>query len=281
MISDKFSYGCELEWSDVDKRTILPEEWGSWDWEDSTIVNSDGHANEPKAKTYFYGGEINTTPTKTIEEQVVNVKSLHDLLSPKSYFRANLHVHIAVEGLKDDIPLLKKLLQFIKDNDQYIFNEMLFRPEPTREEYPDPAEFKAAMRFHKQQITWAKKTLPDDKVAECMKATTFKEFYEGHFMYSEKHQRYFYHLSPARAGINLRSLNKNGTVEFRCFPGTVDAERVGECLLFAKLFLESALGDQSKSAKDIYESRVWNLPSWQPFIYNLEVRYHETKVKDH
>lgn len=279
-MSNNFTYGCELEWSDVDKRISIPEELGSWDWEDTTIVNSDGHANDPKAKNYFFGGEINTKPTDTISEQIKNIGLLSSLLSPKSYYRANLHIHVGMEGLTEDLEIQKKLLRYIKDNDEFIYHEMLFRPEPTKEMYPDPNVLKAAKKFHRQQVIWAKKSMASDRVEKCLAATTVREFYEGHFLYSEKHKRIFYHLSSPRAGINLRSLHKNGTVEFRCWPGTTNLDQIEDAMEFCREFMDAALNNPTRTSREIYESRTWNFPQWQEFIYDLEVGYHDTKV-DH
>ena len=41
-----------------------------WNDKDNTIVNSNGVANDPLGKLCKYGGEINTKPTSTVEEQV-------------------------------------------------------------------------------------------------------------------------------------------------------------------------------------------------------------------
>ena len=71
---DKFTYGCELEFADVDRFAKLPDGC-TFDGKDHTIVNSNGIATDPKARTSTIGGEINTKATSTIDEQVISSTS--------------------------------------------------------------------------------------------------------------------------------------------------------------------------------------------------------------
>jgi len=277
----KFTYGAELEWSDVDRRTPLPEELAVWDNEDQSIVNSDGMPNDPKMKKNVYGGEINTNPTDSIDQQIENIGKLKELLNPVSLYRANLHVHIGVEGLKEDIVSLQKLLQYVIDNEHYVYNEMLFRPTPTQEEFPDPVDLKLAKEFHRQQNYWAKRPLTPNRVIETQKATTPQEFYEGQFAWNSKTNTRIWHLGSPRAGINLRSIFKNGSIEFRVFPGTVDLDEIKSCFEFAHDFTWAALNDHSITAKYMHETNNWNFPKWQPFLPELEKVWQANTVKIH
>jgi len=275
----KFTYGLELEWSDVDRRMPIPEEYVTWNKDDVTIVNSDGIANDPSLKQTVYGGEINTKPTETIEEQIVATTHLRDLLNPVSLYRANLHCHVAVEGLKEDLTLLKQLFQYTQDNQDFIYFEMLPYPAPTKEQWPDKDDFKLAISFNRQQNYWAKASVPLNRAADIMKATTPKEFYDCHFMWNEKLNRRLYHIGIVRAGINVRSIFKHGTTEFRLFAGTTDPEQVRDALEFSKQYMEAALFNPTRTAKEIYESREWNFPKWQEFRPDLERGYKATKIK--
>jgi len=275
----KFSYGVELEWSDVDRRIEIPAHCGKWNKEDATLVNSDGRANDPTLKKNIYGGEINTRPTDTIQEQKEIVTELRDLLNPVSFYRANLHVHVGVEGLKDDLASLLQLFQYTQDNQDYIYEEMLPYPQPTAQEFPDKDDLKLALNFYRQQNYWAKQGVPPNRAADVLRATTTKEFYDSHFMWNEKLNRRLYHIGICRAGVNVRAIFKHGTVEFRVFAGTTDPEQVADALEFARQYMEAALYNPTRTAKDIYESRTWNFPQWQEFRPDLERGFLATKHK--
>jgi hypothetical protein len=277
MTLGKFTYGVELEWSDVDRRTELPEDCGTWDPKEMTILNSNGQAVDPTMKTTFYGGEINTVPTYTIREQGEITKRLKELLNPVSLYRANLHVHVGVEGLAESIDDLRNLFQYTLDNQDFVYHEMLPYARPTQEEWPDPVDFDLAKKFFRQQNYWAKQKVPPTRVPNVLAATTPKEFYDAHFHWNEEQQRRQYSIAIVRAGINIRSLFKHNSVEFRLFPGTTDPKQVVDCLEFADAYMRAGLWDHSITARDIYESKEWNFPEWQPFLPELEKVFLSTK----
>ena len=279
MTLSNFTYGLELEWSDVDRRIELAPHLGKWNKDDATLVNSNGMANDPTLKKTHLGGEINTRPTDSIQEQVEITRELKQLLDPVSYYRANLHVHVGVEGLKEDLDKLKQLFQYTLDNQNYIFFEMLPRVAPTAEQYPNKDDLKLAVNFNRQQNYWAKQGVPPNRAEDVLKATTPKEFYDAHFMWNEKLGRRLYHIGICRAGINVRAIFKHGTTEFRIFPGTTDPEQVRDCLEFARQYMEAALYNPTRTAKEIYESREWDFPEWQEFRVDLERGFLATKHK--
>ena len=101
-----FTYGCEHEFADWSVDSKLPEGC-LWNHDDYTIVNSNGIANDPKGKLWRFGGEINTRPTSSIEEQCDILSQLKMLQpTPKINYRSNLHVHVRVPGLKNDLELV-------------------------------------------------------------------------------------------------------------------------------------------------------------------------------
>ena len=278
MTLGKWTYGAEIEWVDTDRTLEIPDWCGKWDEKDSTLVNSNGHANDPTLKTCKLGGEINTKPTETIAEQIEIVSHLKDVLKPNNNYRCNLHVHIGIEGLKDDLPALKSLFQYTLDNQDYIFDEMLPYTRPTIEEFPDPVDFDLAKRFYRQQRYWAKSRVPMTRVPGILNAKDPKEFYDCHFHWNEEQQRRQYSIAIVRAGINIRSLFKHNTVEFRIWTGTTDPEQVRDCFLFAHDYMVSGLYNHSRTAKTIYETGTWNFPKWQTFYPELEKGYKASKI---
>jgi len=267
----KLTYGLELEWSDIDKRTSLPEDLAVWNWDDYTIVNTDGHANDPTGGTYVYGSEINTLPTETIDEQVEVVRVLAELLNPATTYRAALHVHIAYEPLIKDIDLLQKFFAYALANEQDFF-KIAWRPSPS---LGTKEEVKIATKWHTMNNRIFVGKVPPNRIKEIQKATTPQEFYEAHAPLSEKTGKRVWHLS-ARAGINMKSLFKHGTVEFRCFAGTHDPDEVREAMKWCEQFFIHALTDQLPVRKFVMPTKM---PICPPFDAQMEKRYQETKFK--
>ena len=71
---NSFTYGMEIEWGDVPRSFLIPENLGSWEYSERDIINlRDPYKNvcaDPLGETPPVGGEINTKPTKTWQEQV-------------------------------------------------------------------------------------------------------------------------------------------------------------------------------------------------------------------
>lgn len=233
----ELTYGLELEWADVDKRITLPAT-AEWNWLDWTICNSDGHANDPTGQTWVYGSEINTKPTKTIAEQVAIVKELKTLLNPANTFSCALHVHI---GLPDkEITTLQQIFRYI-NKEQKKFLATAWQEHPFDENnFSLPQASKAAKKYHSSLLRRRINVLPQSRVDEILQATTFDEFYNAHAPFSEKTGRRVWHLS-ARTGINLKSLKKHGTIEFRCFAGSTSPEEIENALLWCDQFVRNAL----------------------------------------
>jgi hypothetical protein len=277
--SNDFTYGLELEWTDCDASTTLPKHCGSWSNKEWTLVNSDGRANDPTLKRNNQGGEINTVSTDTIDEQVEITQELQELLNPTAVYRANLHVHIGVKGLQYDIKGLHDLFQYVQDNQEYLYHRILPRTAPVRSEYPDPDDWKIVKAFNRQQNLWAKQGVPLSRVPGILAAKTPQEFYDRHFYYNDRLEKYVYHIGIHRAGINVRSLFNHDTIEFRCFPGTTEPEEVRSCLEFADAFVRAGLSDHSMTAEKIFKSREWKFPEWKPFSLELEKGFQNSKKR--
>lgn len=267
----ELTYGLELEWSDVDKRIPLPETKAVWNWDDYTIVNTDGHANDPTGETWVYGSEINTLPTATIDEQIAIVADLAELLNPATTYTNATHVHIAYEPLKNDIALMQKFFEYTLANQDDFFR-IAWRTSPA---FGTPEQIKEANKYMATRSKIYIGKVPPNRITEIRQATTPQEFYEAHAPLSEKTGKRVWHLS-ARAGINMKSLFKHGTVEFRCFPGSHDPEAIRQAMLFCDQFFKAALGDQKPVREFIRPKLLPILPPYDPY---LEKRYQETKFK--
>ncbi len=146
----QWTYGVELEYGNCDRKIKDLPDGAKWNSLDNTCVSSTGIANDPQGKLYEFGGEINTRPTKTADEQVEHIAKVNKFLkdngpAPIVNYRSNLHIHIRVPGLKDDLKALKKLLTYIHTFQEQAFAIVENIPVPDRNTLP-PLEY-----------TWANK----------------------------------------------------------------------------------------------------------------------------
>ena len=276
VLSNQFTYGVELEWVDCDARTHIPPELGSWNFLDHTMVNSDGHAVDPNLRLTTKGAEINTKPTDTIEEQIQIIKELKELLpEATTNYRCLTHIHIGVPNLENDIDGLLKIFKYIEANQDYVYDVVLKKEPITREEYTDPLDFLMAKDYNKQLYKWCKQKTSRDKIENIMKSTTPLEFSSRHYNSQEEQQN----GGLLRSGINILSVFKHKTIEFRCFPGTMDLEEYRSCFQFASEFVWNALHCPEWSVEDMYENEKWKFPKWEKFDRKLEQGYLESRKK--
>ena len=269
-----FSYGCELEFADVDRFAKLPDGC-SFDGKDHTVVNSNGVATDPKALTCNIGGEINAKPTDTIHEQLHVIENIIKSFKTITVnYRCNLHIHVRVPGLKDDLESCKKLARYIRANEKDVFRLIEPIPKPTTEQYPNAEAFAGAMKRYKRRHRSHQYSVSENVYKAMLDATTTQEFYNAHAPYSDVKKQYCFHLKP-RAAINLRPLWETGhnTIEFRHFPGTLDLNCYRSCLTWCKLFLDAALND-GPTACELLESNTWmTFPKFEPYQHELEKTY--------
>lgn len=266
---DTLTYGLELEWADVDRWASLP--CGSWSTQDYTIVNSDGRANDPTGVSWRYGGEINTTPTATIEGQLQQVNQLVTLLRPTINYRCNLHVHV---GFPVTLVAAKRILEHAVNwqTDIYALVEPVPKPKPN--EYESFEAFRGAMKRYRRRLVSHQHQLPPARVAEAMTAKTLREFNDAHAP-KTKNGRRLWPVAP-RPGINTRSLIEHGTVEFRHFPGSADATEIRDALRWCKEFVLSAFKN-TDPRKVFLRGVPWIFPKFQKYNHALEMGYQQTR----
>lgn len=270
------SVGIELEWSDVDRHTTIPEHLGKWSTEDYSIVNSDGHANCPDGTTWRWGGEINTRPTKTAHDQAAITAKLVKLLRPTMNYKNNLHVHIGASFLLDDLPLLKLVAFRMRAAESFVYSVIEPLEKPTPEEYPDYEEWKGAVKRWRRNLQSHQHSLSDERFDELMAATTVQEVKDAHAAPTSSGGR-AWHIAK-RPGMNLRSLWKHGTIEFRHFPGTIDPVEVeSACSWCLEFFHDYVLGEAT--LEEIYGRRTWYFPKFRRYDHKLQLGFEATKFK--
>lgn len=286
-MSEKWTFGCEFEWGDIDRRVLLPPGFG-WDERDCTIVNSNGIANDPKGRLYRLGGEINTPPTPTIYGQQEALQLLKALF-PEAVvnYRSNLHAHIRVPGLKDDLRALKRITQYNAHWLPIVLPIIEPIPEPKHtfvDEELFPFERLGALRRYKRRKRSHHTVLSKARTDKQLTAHTLEEFFRAEVP-QDKLGRPMWHAQP-RAAVNLRQLLQTDTIEFRHSPGTLDPEELGHFLEWCEHYLLCALCptwgrpealDPWQTFKPEMKMRaVARFPAFPEYRHALEIRYRMT-----
>lgn len=233
-----WTYGAELELGDLDQRKGLPKGFG-WDRRDVTMVNSNGIAVDPKGKSYSFGGEINTPPTGSIKSQVAAIEEVLDFHDDAVVnYRSNLHLHIRVPGLKDDLEACKKIQRYIYPTKGF-FDLIEPIPRPKETDFTSKEEFVGAMRRFNRRRVSHHTVLTDKRFRLQQEATTMEEFFRAEVPL-KKDGTPQWHLAP-RCAINMRQLMETDTIEFRHFPGTLDLDLYKSCLTWCRDFLYAAV----------------------------------------
>ncbi len=159
-------------------------------------------------------------------------------------------------------------------------------PFPEYREYPDPEHLKGAMKRYRRRLVSHQHSLPQNRLDEMMLAKTPQEFHDAHAAPSKDGTKRLWHIAP-RAGMNMRSLWKHGTIEFRHFPGTLDPEEVHDCAMWCQEFVRIAMmssrneiaGTPQTLTHDLWKSRTWKIPKFVKYDHELMLGFEKTKHK--
>lgn len=275
----KWTYGVELEYGNCD-RTIkdLPD-GAKWNALDNTCVSSTGIANDPQGKLYKFGGEINTRPTTTVDEQVEHIAKVNKFLRENGpaaivNYRSNLHIHIRVPGLKDNLRALKKLLTYINTYQEQAFSIVENIPVPDRNTLP-PLEYTWHKKRYDRRLTSHQHKLPAKRVEAMLAATTPTEFWHEHAHKDAKGNPAWFQCP--RAGINLRQLfEETNTIEFRHFPGTLKPAEMRSAINWCRDFLDLALNYDDQAPVTLLEKNKYTFPQFEPYEFETEQVYQYT-----
>ena len=261
----RLTYGAEFEFADIRRDVGLPN-GATWNTKDYSIVSSTGIANDPKVKLYNLGGEINTDPTDSIEEQVdVLYKIAAERPEAKVNYRSNLHLHIGAPEFTENLDMMKQILRFVDQWQEEIYP--LIEPIPK----PDPSDKPSMKRYRRRKVSHQQK-VPHDRVLRALEATTFDEFFAAHAPVSKEGKPLW--ALTTRAGINLLQLKETGTIEFRHFPGTLVGTELLDCFCWIHQFFYCALEGGDPIA--LFKSQPWTFPKFEPFDHNCEIGYQYT-----
>ena len=275
-----FTYGMEIEWGDVPRSFSIPENLGSWEYSERDIVNLRApYANvcaDPLGVEPPMGGEINTKPTKTWQEQVDRYFELKGLFNelghdPTVGVTAHTHIHCRVPGLKDDINGLKKLTKYIKENQATAIEHVYG--------FFEHNQMKGAKGSKMYLKFDGGRPMPDYMSDNILKlATDFDSFIKMHAAGKDGVSM----GRPFRFAINMYALKHIDTVEFRLFRGTLDKTELESCFRFVEDFLDAALND-GPSVAELISNNNYKFPPMQwdlaQFIGWEKTKHPETRGK--
>jgi hypothetical protein len=262
------TFGAEYEFGDI-YRTELPHGL-SWNEKDYSIVSSTGIANDPKGLVYTRGGEINSVPTKYPEQQLAMFADLVEQ-HPEAMVnhRTNLHLHIRVPGLSDDLDSLKRLLTYIDKNQVAIYGAIEPVPVPRREDFYRVAAFKGAQKRYKRRLVSHQYKVSATRVERALAATTVEQFLAAHAPV-QANGKPAWGLTT-RAGINLLQLKETDTIEFRHFTCTKNVSELLHCFNWVSNFVPAAL--DNAPVEELIGAADYRFPTFAPYNYDMEVGY--------
>lgn len=271
----EWTYGAEHEWADWNTRQPLPP-WYGRDMRDKTIVNSNGIANDPSGKLYPYGGEINTPPTNTPNGQVECMRELRGMLPEATVnYRSNLHIHIRVPGLGEDLVLLKRAQLYIHENMPKVLAHIEPLPRPVQEDHSSEEIFRGALKRWRRCRVSHQTLLTPKRVEGQLRAGTVHEFYRREVPQS-RDGKPMWHCQP-RLCVNLRQHRETDTIEFRHFSGTMDEAELETALYWCQWFMIWAFRGgaiEDLLGKDRFSPDKF--PKAQPYRHDLEMSYQRT-----
>ena len=260
-----FSWGYEIEWGDIPRDLLIPESLGTWEFAETDILNLHGEyalrAVDPLGIDPPMGGEINTKPTATWQQQVERILEIKQLFVDAGYEpTASLvnhgHLHVYVPGLREDVTALKRLVAYIRDN-------QLLTVEHCYGYYDDPGmkgATKGAKAYLKQD---GGRQMPGYMIDNILNLTqSFDHFIKLHAAGKDG-------VSigrPFRYAINTYCMKHTGTVEFRCFRSTTKRQEIESQFAFVEKFIDAAL-NEGPSVKEILEANDYQFP---PYVWNRQ-----------
>lgn len=268
-----FTWGFEIEWGDITRSLHVPEHLGKWEHAETDIVNLNGKyrglACDPLGLEPPVGGEINTKPTKTWQEQVDRIFEIYDFFKangddPTASCVNHGHLHVYVPGLKDDIASLKKLVKYIQENQHQVIDRCYqFRLHPNM----------SMAKTAKTYLKWdGGRPMPDYMCSNIINlANNFEDFIRLHAAGKDGVSM----GRPFRYAVNTYCMKHTGTIEFRCFRSSVDRKEIEDSFKFVEKFIDAALND----GPDVQEILLADDYTFPKFDYDHEMYLAWEKTK--
>lgn len=270
------TFGCELEIADADTSIVLPP-GNTWCDKDGSIANSNGTGNDPKHQLNRYGGEIQVRPRQSPEELLYEVLEIYTLLGRVSFnYTTNLHVHIRVPGLRDDLYALKNIADYVHRYGKSMYQLIDPNHVPASREYPDSKALTGAMKRYKRRERSHHYMLAQHTVQAMMAARTVDYFVRSMIPHNDE-GRPLTHLFT-RPGVNLASLWRHDTIEFRFFTMSHDPNKLLSAFQWPLLMLEAVFMTNDPPARLLDEHPELVFQKFHPYDYDMDKIFQLTNL---
>ena len=268
------TYGLELEWADTLRSLAIPKALGSWNLHEDTIVNSDGTSNDQMGDRGGKGGEINTVPSESKDRQVEIARSLIALFTdagcpPTVNYKCAMHVHVGYLGIQDDLDRMKSLMKYVSDYQVELLWSTFKLSEPKVQNYESIEDYKFAVEyFRKYAVPYRAHFYHPEVVSRALSSESPEEFFDVIRPIEDEFDE------TDRSYINLSSIEKNGTVEFRQFSSTSDPDQIRDAIDWCSAFVQEALGE-ARNPIEFMAEQYYNFPDQKYIDAKLERSYRE------
>lgn len=272
-MNNNFSYGLELEFGDIDRTVDIPEYLGSWEGTkvngiyqgaEVDVVNSippyRGVCTDPLGITCPVGGEINVHPTTTIDGQFEYMSRILDLFEDVTVSHmSHFHLHVHIPGLKTDLDLLKRFVQYCIDNQDALIKTVYLQ---------NVNDIPESISNRSIEYLWSDggRYISDIVKIHLHDCTTIEEVLDlfnstGHyFRNNSKHG-----TSSIRTAVNISNLIKGETIEFRCFRPALNMVELASQLHFVEQFCQEAIKEDGMCVGEITSKKYYQ---FAPLRYN-------------
>lgn len=274
---DTYTWGMEIEWGDIPRSFLIPDHLGAWEYAETDIVNLrppyENVCCDPQGIEPPVGGEINTRPTRTWQEQVDRYFTLQHMFAvngtpPTISATSHAHIHCFVPGLKDDVDALKRFIRYVKENQRETVDRVYG--------FYDTDEMRSVKGAKMYLKFDGGRLMPEYMCDNIINLTdSFERFVKLHAAGKDGVSM----GRPFRYAINTYSMKHIGTIEFRLFRSTLVREQIESCFRFAGDFIDAALNNgpnvrELLSVNDYtFPPMVWSLPQfrgWEKTRYDKE-----------
>lgn len=200
-------------------------------------------------------------PANTVDEQLDKINNLIDFFISSgcqpTVSRAimELHIHVHIPNLVDDINALKNLTRYVSQNQHDVVRSCV-----QYKEHPLMRKTKTARTYLKWDMG---RTMPDWMANNIIRlAGDFDSF----IVLQQCGKDGVSKGRPFRYCVNTYCLKHTETIEFRCFRATLDIGLMANCFNFVKAFMEAAFSN-GLTVQQIISSNKYVFP---PFEYNHE-----------
>lgn len=292
-MTTELTFGCELEWSDIDRKIDIPESLGSWEGpkiagfnlgSELDVVNTKdiwtGKAVDPLCLDCPVGGEIHTVPSTTVSSQMYRIMKIMDLFPTVGVSCVNHgHVHVGIPNLRKDPQILKNILKYLEKNEKDILKACCGYNQKEHDRVcgavleqwvkdylliGDAKTINPEIYKHVDECETVDQVLGLLKTYNAIDYDWVKD--EGKVT-KDSH----------RTTVNVFNATKGSTIEFRVFRASINPVEIYSCLKFAEVVTKEMLkGTEGVPVKELLQIYNFHFPKLN-FDVDLAFGWQQTR----